>query len=203
MPARLTVDINCDMGEGFGAWMIGEAGDEALLPFISSSNAAGVSSRGSGSWASQRQNLASAASSRRPRGGRGSAADHSRCIVSLPSRPGAAGYEPESTTVSLSWSLWTRHGRRTPNVRPGCSRSGTHCMPDASDHGRVAGDWVQRSAAGQCTWRTIGSRSQIRPACAASTNCPGVPWPSGTMPASPSFTPACCSLLHQRLRTLL
>ena len=40
MPARLTVDINCDMGEGFGPWTIGDAGDAALLPFISSANIA-------------------------------------------------------------------------------------------------------------------------------------------------------------------
>ena len=40
MPARATVDINCDMGEGFGPWTIGEAGDAALLPFISSANIA-------------------------------------------------------------------------------------------------------------------------------------------------------------------
>ena len=40
MPARLTIDINCDMGEGFGAWTIGEAGDAALLPLISSANIA-------------------------------------------------------------------------------------------------------------------------------------------------------------------
>ena len=40
MATRLTVDINCDMGEGFGAWSIGEAGDEALMPLISSANIA-------------------------------------------------------------------------------------------------------------------------------------------------------------------
>lgn len=40
MPMRRTVDINCDMGEGFGAWTIGEAGDEALMSLISSANIA-------------------------------------------------------------------------------------------------------------------------------------------------------------------
>ena len=40
MTARTTVDINCDMGEAFGPWRIGEAPDDALLPLISSANIA-------------------------------------------------------------------------------------------------------------------------------------------------------------------
>ena len=40
MAARTAVDVNCDMGEGYGAWTIGEAGDDALLPLISSANIA-------------------------------------------------------------------------------------------------------------------------------------------------------------------
>jgi UPF0271 protein len=38
--ARTVIDINCDMGEGFGPWRIGEAGDDALMPLISSANIA-------------------------------------------------------------------------------------------------------------------------------------------------------------------
>ncbi|MBJ6107965.1 LamB/YcsF family protein [Hymenobacter sp. BT523] len=34
----LTVDLNCDMGESFGAWTLGH--DEALMPFITSANIA-------------------------------------------------------------------------------------------------------------------------------------------------------------------
>ena len=33
-----TVDLNCDMGESFGAWTLGH--DDALLPFITSANIA-------------------------------------------------------------------------------------------------------------------------------------------------------------------
>jgi len=40
MPFRTVIDINCDMGEGLGPWRIGEAGDEALMPLISSANVA-------------------------------------------------------------------------------------------------------------------------------------------------------------------
>ena len=40
MTARTTIDINCDMGEAFGPWRIGEAGDDALMPLISSANIA-------------------------------------------------------------------------------------------------------------------------------------------------------------------
>ncbi len=40
MADRRVVDINCDMGEGFGAWRIGEADDDTLLPLISSANIA-------------------------------------------------------------------------------------------------------------------------------------------------------------------
>ncbi|MEX1184126.1 MAG: 5-oxoprolinase subunit PxpA [Gemmatimonadota bacterium] len=36
--SRWRVDINCDMGEGYGVWQLGE--DEALLPHISSANIA-------------------------------------------------------------------------------------------------------------------------------------------------------------------
>lgn len=37
---RTTVDLNCDMGEGFGHWAYGDAPDEALMPLISSANIA-------------------------------------------------------------------------------------------------------------------------------------------------------------------
>ena len=38
MPPTLTIDLNCDMGESFGAWTLGD--DAALLPFITSTNMA-------------------------------------------------------------------------------------------------------------------------------------------------------------------
>ncbi|WP_426058649.1 LamB/YcsF family protein [Hymenobacter sp. B1770] len=38
MPPTPTVDLNCDMGESFGAWTIGN--DAALMPFITSANIA-------------------------------------------------------------------------------------------------------------------------------------------------------------------
>ena len=34
------IDLNCDMGEGFGQWKIGEDIDEELMKIISSSNIA-------------------------------------------------------------------------------------------------------------------------------------------------------------------
>lgn len=34
------VDINCDMGEGFGAWQLRDTDDDALISFISSANIA-------------------------------------------------------------------------------------------------------------------------------------------------------------------
>jgi UPF0271 protein len=37
---RTAVDLNCDMGEGFGPWTYGDAPDEALMPLISSANVA-------------------------------------------------------------------------------------------------------------------------------------------------------------------
>ncbi|MFP4273721.1 MAG: 5-oxoprolinase subunit PxpA [Paracoccaceae bacterium] len=37
---RTTVDLNCDMGEGFGHWSYGDAPDGALMPLISSANIA-------------------------------------------------------------------------------------------------------------------------------------------------------------------
>jgi UPF0271 protein len=37
---RNTVDLNCDMGEGFGHWTYGDAPDAALMPLISSANVA-------------------------------------------------------------------------------------------------------------------------------------------------------------------
>src|SRR5688500_1311080 len=33
-----TIDLNCDMGESFGAWRMGE--DEAVMPLVSSANVA-------------------------------------------------------------------------------------------------------------------------------------------------------------------
>lgn len=38
--ALRVVDINCDMGEGFGRWRIGDADDGELMPVISSANIA-------------------------------------------------------------------------------------------------------------------------------------------------------------------
>ncbi|MDO7851224.1 LamB/YcsF family protein [Hymenobacter convexus] len=38
MPPTHTIDLNCDMGESFGAWTLGN--DEGLLPFITSANIA-------------------------------------------------------------------------------------------------------------------------------------------------------------------
>ena len=38
MPQTLSVDLNCDMGESFGAWTLGN--DAALMPFITSANIA-------------------------------------------------------------------------------------------------------------------------------------------------------------------
>ena len=38
MPPTPTIDLNCDMGESFGAWTLGH--DEALMPFITSANIA-------------------------------------------------------------------------------------------------------------------------------------------------------------------
>lgn len=37
---KQVVDINCDMGEAFGRWRIGDARDEILMPLISSANIA-------------------------------------------------------------------------------------------------------------------------------------------------------------------
>lgn len=37
---RDRVDLNCDMGEGFGHWTYGDAPDSALMPLISSANVA-------------------------------------------------------------------------------------------------------------------------------------------------------------------
>ena len=37
---RTSVDLNCDMGEGFGHWSYGDAPDSALMPLISSANIA-------------------------------------------------------------------------------------------------------------------------------------------------------------------
>ncbi|MFK7837208.1 MAG: 5-oxoprolinase subunit PxpA [Sulfitobacter sp.] len=37
---REIVDLNCDMGEGFGQWVLGEAPDEEIMSLISSANIA-------------------------------------------------------------------------------------------------------------------------------------------------------------------
>lgn len=37
---REKIDLNCDMGEGFGHWQYGDAPDSALMPLISSANIA-------------------------------------------------------------------------------------------------------------------------------------------------------------------
>lgn len=37
---RELVDLNCDMGEGFGQWVLGEAPDEEIMALISSANIA-------------------------------------------------------------------------------------------------------------------------------------------------------------------
>lgn len=34
------IDVNCDMGEGFGAWQLRETDDDALIQFVSSANIA-------------------------------------------------------------------------------------------------------------------------------------------------------------------
>lgn len=38
--SRTTVDLNCDMGEGYGHWSYGDAPDAMLMPLISSANVA-------------------------------------------------------------------------------------------------------------------------------------------------------------------
>jgi UPF0271 protein len=40
MLMRDIVDLNCDMGEGFGQWVLGEAPDEEIMALISSANIA-------------------------------------------------------------------------------------------------------------------------------------------------------------------
>lgn len=37
---RDSVDINCDLGEAFGRWRVGDTSDAALMPLISSANIA-------------------------------------------------------------------------------------------------------------------------------------------------------------------
>jgi UPF0271 protein len=37
---RTAIDVNCDLGEGFGHWSLGETKDSDLMPFISSANIA-------------------------------------------------------------------------------------------------------------------------------------------------------------------
>ena len=37
---REVVDINCDMGEAFGRWRVGDTDDARLMPLISSANIA-------------------------------------------------------------------------------------------------------------------------------------------------------------------
>ncbi|TKV60763.1 5-oxoprolinase subunit PxpA [Nakamurella flava] len=37
---RSTIDINCDMGEGFGTWTVGDGVDDQILPMVSSVNVA-------------------------------------------------------------------------------------------------------------------------------------------------------------------
>ncbi|MBZ8118929.1 5-oxoprolinase subunit PxpA [Roseovarius sp. LXJ103] len=37
---KTIVDLNCDMGEGFGQWILGEAPDEEIMALISSANVA-------------------------------------------------------------------------------------------------------------------------------------------------------------------
>ena len=37
---REAVDINCDMGEAFGRWRVGDTEDTSLMPLISSANIA-------------------------------------------------------------------------------------------------------------------------------------------------------------------
>lgn len=40
MPAKTIIDVNCDMGESFGHWTLGDTADAALMPLISSANIA-------------------------------------------------------------------------------------------------------------------------------------------------------------------
>ncbi len=37
---KSSVDLNCDMGEGFGHWELGDAPDEELMKILSSANVA-------------------------------------------------------------------------------------------------------------------------------------------------------------------
>ncbi len=37
---KVKVDLNCDLGEGFGQWSLGEASDESLMALVSSANVA-------------------------------------------------------------------------------------------------------------------------------------------------------------------
>ena len=38
--SKATIDLNSDMGEGFGSWKIGDDVDDAIMPLISSANIA-------------------------------------------------------------------------------------------------------------------------------------------------------------------
>lgn len=40
MTRKTIIDVNCDMGEGFGPWTLGDNADDALMPLISSANIA-------------------------------------------------------------------------------------------------------------------------------------------------------------------
>lgn len=40
MAAKTIIDVNCDMGEGFGHWTLGDTADAAIMPLISSANIA-------------------------------------------------------------------------------------------------------------------------------------------------------------------
>ena len=42
---REVVDINCDMGEAFGRWYVGDTDDASLMPLISSAWASSPSYR--------------------------------------------------------------------------------------------------------------------------------------------------------------
>jgi len=38
--SKRSIDLNSDMGEGFGPWTIGDGVDDAIMPLISSANIA-------------------------------------------------------------------------------------------------------------------------------------------------------------------
>jgi UPF0271 protein len=80
-----TIDLNCDMGESFGAWKMGD--DAAIMPLISSANvAAGFHA---GDPATIRETV-------------GRAVDHGVAVGAHPSLPDLAGFGRRAMKVSAS-----------------------------------------------------------------------------------------------------